>query len=207
LELNPNSAFIHEWYGLYLYDSGQMAEAEQELRIARKLDPLSLQINLIVAGNLYMERRYDEAVDQLRKTLELDPNFQPAYPLLEAAYREKGQYDSAVEAWQRALTLTGFSAVALSELKGAFRTGGIRAYWQKDAELLQKQAERTYVSPVSIAMDYSSLGEKDKAFEWLERAYQERSGWLLELKIDPVWDPLRSDPRFEELTRRVGIPD
>jgi TolB-like protein/DNA-binding winged helix-turn-helix (wHTH) protein len=206
LELNPNSAPTHEWYAIYLGDQGRMAEAEHELGIARQLDPLSLHVNLIVASLFYIERQRDKAIDQLRKTLQMDPNFQPAYPLLAAAYRDEGLLPQAVEEWQRGQALMGYSAPALAQLADAFHTGGIHAYWRKDVELLEEQARHTYVSPVLIAMDYSCLHEKDRALEWLEKAYQERSGWLLELNIDPVWDPLRSDPRFQNLIRRVGIP-
>jgi TolB-like protein/DNA-binding winged helix-turn-helix (wHTH) protein/Tfp pilus assembly protein PilF len=206
LEFNPNSSATHLWYGIYLGDQGRMEDAEREITTARALDPLSLHVNLVFSAMLYMDRKYDEALAHLHKTLELDPGFQPAYHLLAAVYEEKGQFSQAVEQSMRGLELAGYSPTTLEQLRDIFRTGGIQAFWQKDIALLEQQARHSYVSPVLIAMDYSSLREKDRAFEWLEKAYQEHSGWLLELKIDPVWDPLRSDPRFQRLMRRVGIP-
>ena len=206
LDLNPNSSATHLWYGIYLGDQERMDESEREITTARILDPLSLHVNMVFAAMLYMQRKYDEAIGQLQKTLELDPGFQPAYHLLAAVYEEKGQFPQAVEQSLRGLKLARYSAITLGELRDAFQTGGIQAFWRKDIELLEQQARHSYVSPVLIAMDYSSLHEKDRAFEWLEKAYQEHSGWLLELEIDPIWDPLRSDPRFQDLMHRVGIP-
>ena len=206
LELNPNSSVTHLWYGIYLGDQGRMEDAEREITAARTLDPLSLHVNMVFAAMLYMERKYDEAIGHLQKIVELDPGFQPSYHLLAALYEEKGQFPQGVEQSLRGLTLAGYSPSALEQLKDAFNAGGMQAYLRKEIELLEQQARHSYVSPVLIAMDYSSLHEKNRAFEWLEKAYQERSGWLLELKIDPVWDPLRSDPRLQDLMRRVGIP-
>ena len=112
-------------------------------------------------------------------------------------------YEPAVTANERGFTLAGEDPRAVAALREAYQTSGMNGYRRKHIDLLKERSTRTYVSPIWIAMDYASLGDKERAFEWLEKAYAERAGWLLELRIDPTWDPLRTDPRFKELLERV----
>jgi TolB-like protein/DNA-binding winged helix-turn-helix (wHTH) protein/tetratricopeptide (TPR) repeat protein len=203
LELDANSASAHEWYGILLGISGRTAEMEQQLGMARKLDPLSLQVSMIEAAKDYVLRRYNDAIGELRSMLEMDPNFQPAYPLLGTVYEKTGRHADAVRAWEKGLALAGVPPDAIAELDRKFRKGGIAEFLRGETELLQSMSRSVYISAVMIAMNYTWLNEKDQAFAALEQAYNERSGWLLELSIDPVWDPLRSDPRFASLLQRV----
>lgn len=187
-------------------EMGRFDEATAEMKRAQELDPLSLNISMIVGARFYFMRQYDQAIEQLRKTVELDPNFVLTYDLLSGVYMQKGMYDEAIAAHLKGLTLEGYSPEAIAALKEAYAASGMRGYRQKYNELLKERSKQSHVSPIFIAMNYALLVEKDRAFEWLEKAYEERSGWLLELKVDPVWDSLRSDPRFADLVRRIGLP-
>jgi tetratricopeptide (TPR) repeat protein len=203
ISLNPGYASAHQWYGEYLMIAQRSQEAAAELRIAREIDPLSQPVNMITAAVFYTMHRYDEAIAHLQKTIELDPNFVVAHTFLAACYEKKGLYEQAVNEYEHEYTLEGDNSRTIAALRETYQSSGMNAYWRKHVELLKARSTRTYVSPVFIAMDYANLGDKDRAFEWLDKAYAERSGWLLELKIDPVWDKLRTDSRFQALLERV----
>jgi DNA-binding winged helix-turn-helix (wHTH) protein/TolB-like protein len=203
INLNPSYASAHQWYGEYLMINQRPGEAEVELKKARELDPLSQPINLITASLFYMTRRYDDAVQHLQKTIELDPNFGVGYTFLAACYEKKGMYEDAIKAYERDFALAGDSPRTVAAMRAAYKTSGINGFWRRHTELLNERSTRTYVSPIWIAMDYANLGDKEQAFAWLEKAYAERSGWLLELKIDPTWDKLRADSRFPSLLKRI----
>jgi hypothetical protein len=115
-------------------------------------------------------------------------------------------YDKAVDAWLHgsALEAVGQTADAERALRDAFKTGGINAYLRKHIEILEAESKHKYISPYFIASDYALLGDKERVFEWLEKAYADRSSWLVELRVDPVWDVVRSDPRYTDLLRRIG---
>jgi len=210
ISLNPNYAFAREQYGfqMYLANPRRFDEAMRELKTAQEIDPLSLSVGFNMAALFYFEKRYDKAIEQLKAIQNLDPNFTLGYGLLGAVYREKGMYDESVETWLKISTLEGggFSKEELDVLRKAYKESGFKGHWRKHAELLQAHAREKYVSPIFIAMDYAMIGEKELAFVWLEKAYEERSSWLPEIGVDPVWDNLRDDPRFQDLLRRVGLP-
>jgi len=161
-----------------------------------------------MAALFYFERQYDKALEQLKAIQNLDPNFTLGYGLLGAIYREKGMDDESVAAWNRGSTLegVGFSKEELDILGKTYKESGFKGHWRKHAELLQAQAREKYISPIFIAMDYAMIGEKELALLWLDKAYKERSSWLTEISVDPVWDNLRDDSRFQDLLRRVGLP-
>jgi DNA-binding winged helix-turn-helix (wHTH) protein/TolB-like protein len=206
ISLNPSYASAHQWYAEYLMINQRFGEAEVELKKARELDPLSQPINMITASLFYMTRRYDQAIQHVEKTIELDPNFGVGYSFLAACYEKKGMYDEAVKAYEREYALMGDDVRRVAEMRAAYQSSGMKAYWRKHIDLLIARSKRTYLSPLWVAMDYANLEDNDRAFEWLEKAYAEHSGWLLELKIDPTWDRLRDDARFEALLRRIQNP-
>jgi tetratricopeptide (TPR) repeat protein len=165
-----------------------------------ELDPLSLSINRGL-GYVYFElRQYDKAIDQERKTLEMDPNYSPAHSILGRAYLEKGMYNEAIAEFDKE------NNESMSNLGRAYAMAGRRAEAQKTLDQMLTQSKQTYVAPKFLALTYAALGEKDKAFEWLEKSYQDRSICVaVGLKSFPGYDPLRSDPRFAALLRRINL--
>lgn len=142
----------------------------------------------------------------MQKTIELDPNFGVGYGFLAACYEKKGMYDEAVNAWEHDSALAGDNPRTVAELRTAYKTSGMKGFWSKYVDLLKERSERTYLSPIWVTstMPISMTGIK-RLNGW-EKAYAERSGWLLELKIDPSWDKLRDDSRFEALLRKIQHP-
>lgn len=205
LELNPNYATAHHWYADYLSAVGRSQEALAEIQRAQELDPLSLVISMEVAWNLYMAREYDRAVEQSLKTLEMESDFSPAHYTLGLAYEQVARYEEAIAALQEARNTSGGNPVSLAALGHAYATAGRRREAMKTLNELRKISERSYVSPYWSAILYAGLGENAPAFEWLEKAYEERDVWLVWLKAEPRFDSLRSDPQFEDLLRRVGL--
>lgn len=205
IELNPNYASAHAWYALYLGEFGRFDEALAEIKKAQALNPISLIINSQVGSLLYVSRRYDEAVEQFRITLEMDPDFAVAHFCMGYAFETQGKYESAVMAYQRAQNELGNLPELLACLGRVYAlTGEIEQARQTIDELIRLSGER-YVQPNFIALIYTALGDKDEAFNWLERAYEERDEDLGLLKVDPRLDSLRADPRFTSLLQRVGL--
>jgi TolB-like protein/Flp pilus assembly protein TadD len=206
IALQPGYAIAHHWYAYYLADVGRLAEAQAEIECARELDPLSLIINADLGWVYYLARNYDRAVEQLRKTLELDPDFVRAHYLLGRTYLEKGMYNQAVQELQKATDLSRGNAVYLAGLGcGYAKSGKTREAMRILDELVEMRSSQAYVPPYDIALVLVALGQQDSAFTWLEKAFEENSDFKDELKVGPMLDPLRSDPRFQELLRRVGL--
>jgi TolB-like protein/Flp pilus assembly protein TadD len=196
LEIDPQSTSAHHWYSDYLTALGRHDEAIRESRLAEERAPLSPPLSRQVAWALFYARRYDEAVDQLKKTLALDPDFVPAHTLLGRAYVQRGEYDQAIAE----LAATGPSY--LDVLAQAYAAAGRRA----DAERTLAEARAAGCPPYGIALAYAVLGQRDLAFEWLERAYQVRDQGIANLRIEPLLDSLRDDPRFVSLLARLKFP-
>ncbi len=206
LDLNPNYANAHYFYALvYLIPMGRLDEAIREMQRAVELDPLSTIINTNLGWAYYFARQYDRAIEQCRKALELDPNLAPPHRRLMEAYEQKGMFSEAVQEFANAV-LWGGGPAAAGELRGAYASGGAQGYWQKRLDLALVRSRQAYVPPSTIAGLYARLGQKDKAFEWLEKTYSERDEWLRFLKVDPQFDSLQSDPRFAGMVRRLGLP-
>jgi eukaryotic-like serine/threonine-protein kinase len=212
IELNPNYATGHQWYAEFLSAMGRFDEAIAEAKRAQALDPQSPIINTML-GETYVEaRRYDEAFAQFHKTLEIDPNFAQAHDLLGDAYLLRGRYEEGMGEFRKSGILFGFPPdnveKHIATSLAAYKSGGERGYWQSELEWAKKEAQvkGNEPPPNYLAIIYTELGEKDRAFAELEKAYQKHSRELIYLKVEPVFDPLRSDPRFAELVRRIGLP-
>ncbi|HEU4391717.1 MAG TPA: tetratricopeptide repeat protein, partial [Blastocatellia bacterium] len=197
IELNPNYPTAHHWYALYLMETGRTEEALREINRAHELDPVSLIINTAVGWLYYFARDYDHAISVLENTLELDPDFFRAHVWLALAYGQKGMFDKAIAHSERAIALSNRSSISVGALAYSYAISGRRAEARKLLEELLAIAKQKYVPPYFVAGVYTGLGDKDKAFEWLGKAHQERSTALL--SVEPVFDPLRRDPRFREL--------
>src|SRR2546421_10951951 len=204
IELNPNYPQAHHWYAIYLAWSGRTNEGLAEIKRAQELDPLSLPINMTVGWLLCDAQRIDEGIDQLRKTLEMDPAFVVAHIRLGYCYERKGAYDGAIAESQRIFDL-GAKSLGTAGLGQAYAMAGKRNEAQKALAELQEQSKQRYISPAVIALIYAALGDKDQAFAWLEKSVEEHDLTMARLKVDQRFDSLRSDPRFAELVRRVGL--
>lgn len=206
IELRPGYATAHHWFALYLAAMGRMQEATQEIKKALELDPLSLPINRDLGAIYYFSRNYDRAIEQYRKTLEIDSNFVTAHLNLGWAHFHKAMYKQAISAFQDALTHSPQNPQIIAALGWAYAELGRKEEVQKVLDQLNDLSGKGYVSPIDLAAIYIGLGERDRVFEVLEQAYRERSSMLVFLKVDPLWERVRPDPRFQDLVRRVGLP-
>lgn len=206
LTLNPAYAVAHVFNSLYLGALGRSEEALAEAKRAQELDPVSPAVDHYIAVQLCLARQFDQAIEQCRTTQEMDPNFPPTYYVLGQAYAAKGMHREALAEYERYATLGRRNPLSLSVLGYALGLLRNRSAAIRVLDELRAASKQRYVSAVSFARIYVGLGEKDQAFAWLERAYEERSSHLAYLKMEPMWDPLRSDPRFPELMRSIGLP-
>jgi eukaryotic-like serine/threonine-protein kinase len=204
LDLNPNLAIAHFYYARYFMSLGRFNDTEKELQRAQELDPLSLAVALQVGYLSYLRHRNDQAIAQLQKVLEIDPNYATAHLAMFAAYVAKGDHAEAAEEASQYLATTGNPKFA-AELKQAYAKSGFRGVLQYQISKRSDPGNLELYYPFTVALDYANLGDKDKAFFWLEKCYADRVG-LLDLKVEPALDSLRSDPRFADLVRRVGFP-
>ena len=206
LELNPNYPTAQNWYAEFLGLMGRSTESITGMRRALELEPLSLMINVELGDMLLFARQYDQAIEQYRKTLDLDSSFVRAHVQLGQVYGQKGQYEEAISELKKAISLNSEDNYAIQLLGYMYAISRRTSEAYKALEELKERAKRTHVLPYDIAVIYVGLGEKDRAFEWLEKSFAERDEGLLYLRVDPVLDSLRSDPRFADLLRRVGFP-
>ncbi|MBA2646000.1 MAG: winged helix-turn-helix domain-containing protein [Pyrinomonadaceae bacterium] len=206
IELNPNYAHAHSFYAGYLMSRGRAEESLAASNRARELDPFSLSISVHRGFLLGNARRYDEASEQLRRVIAMDPNHYHAYWFLGHIYAFNGQLDEAVAASEKAVSLSGRAPSALGMLGLVYGLAGRKGEATKVLNELLELNERRYVTPAALAYVYIGLGDKDQTFVWLEKAYQERSYYIAWLKVNPIVDSLRSDPRCDDLLRRAGLP-
>jgi TolB-like protein/DNA-binding winged helix-turn-helix (wHTH) protein/Tfp pilus assembly protein PilF len=207
IDLDPNYSIAHHWYAFDLTAMGRLDEAVAEVKRARQTDPLSAIINTDVAEILYFARRYDEALQQARATIEMDPNFAHAHRVLEGIYEEKHMFPEAIDEGQRAVAVSGGDVWMLLELANTYARAGKRTEMEA---CMRRAANR---SPGGVLPDDSgtaaidvALGEIDRALRALEGAYRHRNGGLILLNANPRFDSLKSDPRFQQLLQRVGLP-
>nr|MBA3633406.1 tetratricopeptide repeat protein [Acidobacteriota bacterium] len=206
IELNPNYPTARQWYGEFLSIVGRLDEALVQMKRAQELDPLSLIINKELALVLMDKREYDGAIEQLLKTIEIDSSFAPAHTDLGLVYAQKQMYQEAISEHQKAINLDPENAFALSNLGYTYAKSGRKDEARKVLNQIQELSARRYVSPLDIASIHAGLGEKDEAFELLKKAYKQHDDDLLFLKIHPPMESLSSDPRFQDLLRRIGLP-
>ncbi len=202
IELNPNYANARHFYALYLTMRGRFDEAHAEINRAQELEPSSLFIHANAGHILYQARRYDEAVNQLKRVLEMNPGIDLARNLLGVAYLQKGMYEQAIAELQRPATLPAGGEGSLGQ---AYALAGRRSAALKEIARLQALSKQRYVAPYSLAMIYASLVDEEKALDWLEKAYEDRSTRLVWVKVDPSLDKLRSEPRFKAILKRMGL--
>jgi TolB-like protein/lipoprotein NlpI/predicted Ser/Thr protein kinase len=206
LELNPNIPETHYGYGAYLGGMRRFPQAIAEITRAVQLDPLALIWNEQLGGLYCGSRQYDLAIEQWRRTLDIDPNFWMAHQDLGGVYAHQHKYREALEEFEKAAALSGNSGYATGYLGYGYAVAGRKLDAERKIEELNKLSRQTYVPALSIAVIYSGLDERDLAFEWLDRAYEQREGWLAwYFLFDPEFDGLRSDPRYIDLLRRIGL--
>jgi TolB-like protein/DNA-binding winged helix-turn-helix (wHTH) protein/Tfp pilus assembly protein PilF len=204
IEINPGYATAHHWYAWHLSVLGRFDEAIEEMRKAENLDPLSLIIKADLAEILVIAHSYDESIRQSRKTIEMDPGFALAHSQLAEAYLQKQMYAEAVAELQMAVKLSGDSPTCLANLARAYVASGKWSEAEKLMSDLKKRSNPSLSYSSEIAVIYVALGDRDQAMDWLEKAYEERFNPSVLLR--PGFDRLRSDPRFQNLLRRIGLP-
>ena len=202
IELNPNYATAHHWYAEHLALLGRFDEALRESERARELDPLSLIIAVDNGQILYFSRQYDRAIQQFRAVSEMEPNY-PRSHIVNFAYVERGMFAEAladIETWRQ----QGPSPWMWSVLAYIYGRAGQQQEAQRALDKLLEMNRRQQVGPAAFVSAYIGMGNKEQAFIWLEKAYSQHAN-LTTLKVDPIYDPLRGDPRFQDLLRRVGL--
>jgi eukaryotic-like serine/threonine-protein kinase len=206
IELNPNSADAHHFYGHYLQAMGRVEEGITATKRALELDPLSLILNSELGWAIYFARRYDEAIAQYKKTLKMDPNFVFAVWSLAMAYSEYGMPEIAIEEMQKFEAVAEHWAVFLAEFGYAYALSGQKTKALEVLHQLEKRSQREFIDPALMVNIYTALGDTRQALDWLDKAYEERSCvWLPWLKVEPKFDPLRSEPRFIALLQKTGL--
>jgi len=206
LDLNPNHADAHHAYSRFLASLGRLTEARAELERAQELDPFSLLVQANGGVISYFGRRYDEAIQELQKISELDPHFFVPHWGMGLCYEQKGKYEDAIAQFQKTIELSGRGANTIASLGHVFGLAGRPSEAQKILLELKARSKKRYVSSYQVALVELGLGYKDQAIRELETAFEERSTLLTCLKMDPRFDPLRSDSRFQDLLRRFGLP-
>jgi TolB-like protein/Tfp pilus assembly protein PilF len=205
IELNPGYASAHHWYGWYLALMGRLSEAIAEIKQASELDPLSLEINSDLGLSFFFARQYERAIEQFEKALEMDPNSVWTRFFIGWAREQKGDYAEAIEEYRRAARLDD-SPLIMAALGHTYVMAGRRDEALAALEEMKRLAATRHVSSYHFTILNAALGERDEAFEWLEKSYGAREEALVWLKVDPRLDAIRTDPRFIDLQRRVGLP-
>ena len=206
LTLNPAYSRGHTFYAFYLSSLGRSEEALEVAKRALDLDPASPAVSHSLTVQLYFARKFDRAIEQAHDTLEMDANFAISYAVLGEVYLSKGMYREGLSALEKYSALSRSSAISLALLGYSHARLGERKEALQMIEELKAASQQTLVPALFVALVYAGLEDKDQAFTWLEKAYEERFNRLAYLKVEALWDPLRSDPRFADLLRRVGIP-
>ena len=205
IELKPGYATVHHWYAVHLALLGRHEEAIKEILRARELDPLSPRINANVGLLFYYAREYNRALAELEKSTEFFPEHSANYFYAMWVYAQMGRYEDAVSSSEHSFELEGQSGELRTWLAYIYSLSGKRAEAQKRLSNIIEYSKQNFVPPICIARVYVGLGEKEEAFFWLNKGYSQNDAQLVDLKIDPTFDPLRSDPRYTELLRKIGL--
>jgi tetratricopeptide (TPR) repeat protein len=209
IELDPSWAETHGIYSIYLRTMHRFDEALREAKSSQELDPLSPQQKSAIAAVQYYARHYDAAAEQYLELTHTDPDLPAPHVRLYDIYSRTGKKPEALAELQKGLSLQGADDLA-SELPSLYKSAGFEAAKtfaiREQIRILTEVSKQNYISPISLASNYAVLNDKDKAFEWLEKAFEQRVPGLLDLDLDPDYDNLRTDPRFHDLIRRIGLP-
>jgi TolB-like protein/DNA-binding winged helix-turn-helix (wHTH) protein len=204
IELNPNYPTAHQWYAEFLVALGRFDEARAEYERALQLDPTSLIILADIASYFFMVRDFDQSIAQSRKVIEMDPNFAYGYIFLMVSYGQKGMKQEMAEAYVKSVELFGETREA-KELKETLSKSGVRAMWLKRLEQVDAPAKRESFSAQWRSLIYTWLDDKNKALDWLEKSFERRDRWVINIKYSPECDSVRDEPRFQDLVRRMGF--
>ena len=210
IELSPNYATAYHWYGEFLVFQGRFDEGFVLYKKALELDPFSLAIGTDYGLGLATARRYDEAIDYLNKLVETDPSFVRTHYYLGQIYVMSGRYEDGLRETEKAMTLSGEdparTSKGIEQIRAAFRSNGTKGFWTKILELDQEDLKNgTRVSNIGFANVYAQLDDRDKAFEFLNKALDENEGDIQDIKVSPRWDNLRKDPRFADALKRMNF--
>ena len=203
IAVNPNYATAHHWYSVLLTARGRHEEASSEIGRAHELDPLSVPINTDIGFELYYARRYEEAISHLRSVLQTSPKFPLAHLWLGRAYEQKGMYPEAITEFEQAGTALKDWPVIIAAAGHAYGRWGHKSDATAALRRMNELTNEEYVTPYGIALIFAGLNDKEHAIQWLQNAYEDRSHWLVWLNLDPRFDNVRSDPRFQELLQRM----
>ncbi|HKD80003.1 MAG TPA: tetratricopeptide repeat protein [Candidatus Angelobacter sp.] len=207
LELNPNDAGAHHRYALHLADMGNFPEALAQIEQARRLDPISPVMMTSTGWILLRARLPDPALLECQKALELDPGFVRGHLCMGEVYEQKGEFQKAADKFLDARVAAGENPELMARFRQTIAQSGYKGYFRARLAQRRQEAKKGYVSPYDFADVYIRLGNKEEALKWLELAYADRSSYLANVQIEPRFDFLRPDPRFQELVRRVGLAD
>jgi tetratricopeptide (TPR) repeat protein len=205
IELNPNYPDPRAYYSHFLYMMKRPEEAMEQIERALELDPFTALFRAIYAMDLMYARRYDDAIEHLRETLRTAPNDWTALSTLRSAYHQKGMYEEALEIWKRSYVAKG-DREAEEALARGYAEAGYSGALSRVAETLIARSRTTFVTPWQIGTLYTRAGKNDEALEWLEKAYEAHDGNMPYLSVDPIFDGLRDNPRFNELLRKMNLP-
>ena len=205
INLNDNYASVHQWYANYLAAQGRFDEAIKETRRTQEIDKTSLIINAHFGLVYYLGHRFDESIAECKKAIELDPSFFVARRYLGLSYAQKGMYKEAIAEFEKAIAASSSSPLMRAEYANALALSGDTNKAQAELNNLIEMSKQKYVSAYHIAAIYAGLKDKDHAFEWLEKAFQDRADWMAFLKVDPRFDSLHSDERFNNLLHRMNL--
>jgi TolB-like protein/Tfp pilus assembly protein PilF len=208
LELEPNLSRTHVLYGFHFDNLGNREQALAHMRRAVELEPLNLNANENLSTEFFFSKQYDRAIEYEKKTMEIDPTYAKSHLNLAEYYRCTGKYDLWLQEWEIGARLNNDpeDMALVKAVKQEYAKSGFRGAMKRFLALLEEQSKRIYVDPAWIAANYALLGEKEPAFGWLEKAYREKSGFLPTIKSFPLFDSLRSDPRYADLLKRMGLP-
>ncbi len=206
ISLNPNYALAYKWYGYYLTAMERYDEADIILNKAAGLDPLSVPIRTDIGFSLYYRRNYDEAIKKLQEALQMNPKYPLAHLWLGRSYQAKKMYPQAIDEFKSALLVTPNWPVGLAQIGNVYGVSGNKMEGQRTLDTLLSISVKQFVTAYGMALVYVGLNRNDQALQWLNTAYQERSNWLVWVKSDPRWNPIRQDKRFIRLASNVGLP-
>ncbi len=205
IELNPNYPTAHQWYAEFLFAMARFDEAIAESKQAQELDPLSPIIYYSGGAAFYFSRQYDKAIEQFKKALNLDPAFPNAHGYIGLCYLQKGMYEDAIGELLENMISEGIGPEIIAEAQNVYGTSGIKGAFQMYINYQKMMSEQAYVDPLRIAELHAILDEKDQAFEWLEKAYEQRSPMLVYIRVNPQFDNIRSDPRFKAILKKMNL--